>query len=199
MLRAERQRIAVGTFAIVLALTLSGDPRAAAQRALDLEQMVALSEEVVVGTVQSTETHWQGKLIVTVATVEVSEAVKGQPTAIVEITQLGGSAVHPYTGIPVTMTALTQVALDPGEEVLLFVDRTGTGLRQLVGAQQGKYVIREHPRSREKLIPIGPKRLVVVRDAGRTSVGTDVMTLDVMRERIRSIVERQFRALGGVR
>jgi hypothetical protein len=181
---------------LLAGLCLSLPAWSASQRSLRLEEMVDLSTEVVVGRVVSNETRWEGRLIVTVSTVEVGESIKGSAPARIEITQLGGTAVHPETGLAVTMSASSQVGLGVGEEVLLFVHRTDRGLRQLVGAQQGKYVVREDP-SGEARLPVAPKRLLVVREPDGTSVRAEPMTLDAMRERIRARVERTSGRTGG--
>lgn len=171
------------TLAAVVAAT---SVMAANLQALDLDQLVQLSDEIVVGRVVASETRWQGKVIVTVATIEVEETIKGEGAARLEITQLGGTAVHARTGLSVTMTASTQVALTPGDDVLLFVSRLPGETRQLVGAQQGRLSIRENPQTRVREIPVGPKRLEVLRGAERDRVATKVLTLEDMRERIRA-------------
>ena len=184
--------------AVAAILLPSVETSAASQRELSLDEMVALSEEIVVGLVTGIETAWRGHVIVSVATVEVGEIIMGpgRPRRI-EITQLGGTAVHPETGISVTMTASSHVALVEGEEVLLFVSREPGGLRQIVGAQQGKYAVRENERTGERELPVGPKRLVVARGLAQTVVTSETMTLDEMRARIRGHAERQAVPLGG--
>jgi hypothetical protein len=171
---------------------------AASQRKLALDGIVELSQEIVVGRVTVLETAWRGRLIVSIVTVEVVETIKGGgvPPRI-EITQLGGTAVHPDTGLSVTMTASSHVALAEGEDVLLFVSRTSDGLRQIVGAQQGKYAIRMNARTGERELPVGPKRLVVAPGTSGNVVRADTMTLDEMRTRIRGHVERQGVRPGG--
>ena len=163
----------------------------ASQRALSLEEMVGYSDEIVVGRIASAESRWQGRLIVTVATVEIEEALKGGRSQRLDVTQLGGTAVHPRTGLSVTMSASTQVTLEPGTDVLLFVSRAASGQRQLVGAQQGVFRIRENPRTRVREIPVGPKRLTTERGAERDTVRSEAQTLDAMRERIRTVVDRE--------
>jgi len=169
----------------------------ASQRELGFEEMVGIAEDIVVGRVVSSEARWQGKLIVTVSTVEVSEALKGPARRQIDITQLGGTAVHPVIGAPVTMTASDQVALRPGENVLLFVSTAKTGVRQLVGAAQGKFVVREEVAAGASNLPVGPKQLKVVREDDHHMVGAEAMTLDTMRERIRACLQRQEKAAGG--
>ncbi len=184
--------------AVAVVLLPVAETSAASQRELALDRMVALSEEIVVGQVTGIETSWRGRVIVSVATVEVGETIKGVGVPRnIEITQLGGTAVHPSTGLSVTMTASTHVALAEGEEVLLFVSRSPDGLRQIVGAQQGKYAIREDLRTGTRQLPVGPKRLVVVHGTAQTVVRTEPMTLDEMRVRIRGHVDRQAGRPGG--
>ena len=171
---------------VLLAGLAAGPAGAASQQPLALNEMVDLSDEIVVGKVISETSRWEGRLIVTVATVAVEETIKGTGAPMLEITQLGGTAVHPQSGLAMTMTASTQVSLKPGEDVLLFVHRTSAGRRQLVGGGQGRLVIRENPATQVREIPVGPKRLDVLRGEERDTLRTAVMTLDAMRERIRA-------------
>jgi hypothetical protein len=169
----------------------------ASLRELKLDDMVALSEEIVVGHVVSSEARWHGKLIVTISKIEVSESLKGQAGRQIEITQLGGTAVHPVIGAPVTMTASDQVALRSGENVLLFVSKTKSGVRQLVGGAQGKFVVREETATGTTDLPVGPKQLKVVREGDLHVVSAEAMPLGTMRERIRSCLRRQQKPPGG--
>lgn len=174
-----------------LSMLASAGVQAASQLELGLDRMVALSDEIIVGKVTANETRWEGRLIVTVATVEVGEVVLGDAPSIIEVTQLGGTAIHPRTGLSVNMSASNQTALRLGEEVLLFISRARHGQRHLVGAQQGVYIIREDPRTRERQLPVGPKRLVVLRGGDADLVRTEPVTLEIMRERIRSHIRDQ--------
>jgi len=158
---------------------------AASQRPMTLSEMVQLSDEIVVGRVVSNEADWQGKLIVTVSVIEIEETMKGANRSRMQITQLGGTAVHPRTGLSMTMDASTHVTLEPGEDVLLFVSRGAGEIRQIVGAQQGRMSIRTNPQTRLREIPIGARRLEILRGADRDSISAAVPTLDEMRERIR--------------
>jgi len=195
--RARGGLVRCAAFLVAAALVFPTAGWPASQRELGFEQMVDTAEEIVVGRVVSSEARWQGKLIVTVSTVEVSEALKGPAHRRIEITQLGGTAVHPVIGTPVTMTASDQVALRSGEDVLLFVSTSKTGVRQLVGGAQGKFVVREEPTTGKSSVPVGPKQLKVVREGDQHRVAAEATTLDTMRERIRSCVQRQQKTPGG--
>jgi hypothetical protein len=171
-------------------LTAPGRTDAASQRALGLDELITAAVEIVVGEVVESETRFEGRLVITRSTVRVEESLKGAPGARVEVTQLGGTAVHPIIGAPVTMDVSSYTAFRPGEKVVLFVEpRRPTG-RQLVGAAQGKLLIREEVASGTRDVPVGPKRLRVVREPGRDLVAPEVMTLDDLRARIRERLER---------
>jgi hypothetical protein len=190
---APRMSFAALAWMLATGLTLSA-PQAAwsvSQRQLSVEDMADLADEVVVGRVVSSEARWQGKLIVTVSRVQVDESLKGQVTNTVEITQLGGTAVHPVIGAAVTMTASEQVTLRTGENVLLFLQKGRTGTRQVVGGPQGKFVVRTEPTTGATDLPVGPKQLTVRRGAEEETVATEVMTLDAMRQRLHAHLARR--------
>lgn len=195
--RARGGLVRYAAFLVAAALVVPRAGWPASQRELGFEEMVGLAEDIVVGRVVSSEARWQGKLIVTVSTVDVSESLKGPPRRQIEITQLGGTAVHPVIGAPVTMTASDQVALPSGETVLLFVSTAKTGVRQLVGGAQGKFVVREEPTTGHRNVAVGPKQLKVMRAGDQHLVAAEAMSLDTMRERIRSSLQRQRNTPGG--
>jgi hypothetical protein len=170
---------------------LAGAPaRAQSPRPLALEEMVDLADEIVVGHVVGSEAHWQGKLIVTVTAVDVEESLKGAPGGRVEVTQLGGTAVHPTLGVPITMTASSFAPLGTGEHVLLFVDRHRSGIRQLVGGPQGKLTVRDATPAAPPAVVVGPKALAVTRDHGGAALAPAPMTLDAIRRRIQERLGR---------
>ena len=183
-------RRALAAAALVAALA-AGAARAATQRELALDELVDQSSEIVVGRVVGNEARWQGKLIFTVTTVQVEESLKGGAgSPRIEVTQVGGTAVHPRTGLAMTMSASTFAPLDAGQQVLLFLHRGKGGARGLVGAQQGRLLVRENPATREREIPVAGKRLEVRRGpAGSDEIQVRTMTLDAMRARIRARVE----------
>jgi len=170
---------------LALLATLTGAARADSGRALDLDQLIDLSEEIVVGEVVGSTARWQGKLIVTDTVIRMDEAMKGTPPREVTITQPGGTAVHPRLGAEVTTQASTFTAFAVGESVVLFVDQRA-GVRRLVGAQQGKLVV-EPPAARgaqPRGLAVGPKALQLEPHPGGGTIGTRGMTLDELRARV---------------
>lgn len=168
---------------VLLLTTLAGPARADSGRALELDELIDLSSEIVIGEVVSSTARWQGRLVVTDTVVVVEEAMKGRPPHELTLTQPGGTAVHPRLGAEVTTQASTFTSLTAGEEVVLFVDRRA-GTRVLVGAQQGKFVVEPDAMPAARSLGVGPKRLRVEPRAGGTTVGTRAMTLDDLRARV---------------
>jgi hypothetical protein len=175
--------------AVVLALA-PALVRAASERELTFEALVGAADEIVVGEVERTSARFEGRLIVTDAVVRVDETLKGGGGASrkITITQLGGTAVHPRIGAPVTMDVSGQARLAPHETVVLFVEQPRPGRRQLVGGAQGKLLVHQDPASGQATVPVGPKRLRVARDAGGATVAAEPTSLDALRARIRAIV-----------
>jgi len=198
---------ALAIFGLLLAVGfLSGATEAAETRALNLEQMVDLSQEIVVGNVVGSATRWEGRLVVTITTIEIDEAIKGQRSGRIEITQVGGTATHPDTGLSVTMTASTQVGFQSGQDVLLFVARSPEGLRQIVGAQRGMYRVGTDPTTGVRRLIQGPKRLHATPgdrsqgDPADRAIEAEPVTLGEMRKRIHAHMDAAAaRGAGGIR
>ena len=122
------------------ALILPSLSHATVIRLLDLETLAQQSDAIVCGTARSTAARASpdGKLINTVATVEIASAIKGEPPQVIEVRTPGG-----------TIGELTQMVVGgpqftTGEEVVLFLKRPLPGGRYytLHGFTQGKFQVR---------------------------------------------------------
>jgi len=183
---------------LTAAALLAAPPARAASRELRLPELVDLSQEIVVGRVLNGKARWHGALIETSTVVRVDEALKGRPARKIKVTQLGGTAVHRRLGASVTMTASSYTALRPGEHVVLFLEQQRPGRRGIVGAQQGKFVVREEAGTAR--VPVAPKRLRVAREDARVTLSAEAMTLDAMRDQIRALVAgAAIQPAGGIR
>jgi len=104
---------------------------------LDTRALTRSSQEIVIGTVVETRSHWNSAhtRIVTEIDVDVRETIKGSPATRVTLTQMGGEV----DGVRVSVPGCA--AFHPGEEALLFVWRDPHGRAQLTGLAQGKFEI----------------------------------------------------------
>jgi len=171
------------TAALVLVAALASAARADSGRALGLDELIDLSQEIVVGEVVGSTARWQGRFVVTDTEVRIEEGLKGNPPPTVTITQPGGTAVHPRLGAAVTTQASTFTSFVPGEAVILFVDRQ-RGQRSLVGAQQGKLVVAPPAGGKTGGLAVGPRKLMLAPGAPPGLIDTRGMTLEELRERV---------------
>ncbi len=131
----------------------------ASVKTMPVATLTSEADHVVVGRCVSEASRWHGDKIVTDITLEISQTLKGNASPELVITALGGTAMHPRLKTPVTMNVPGGVSFDVGEEVLVFSKTSASGLNQLVGLTQGKFLIDTDALTGEKVIPVGQKVL----------------------------------------
>ncbi|MDQ6759670.1 MAG: hypothetical protein M3Z32_07385 [Acidobacteriota bacterium] len=102
---------------------------------LSLDDMIRKSTEVVRGKVQCTGSAVRGAIVYTNYRVQVSEQWKGSPQAQIDVSVpggLSGGIRQTYSGAP---------ALSDGQEFVLFLWTSKTGLRQIIGLSQGVFTV----------------------------------------------------------
>lgn len=102
------------------------------------EELIQQSDAVVQGQVIRLESKWdpQGRIIVTEATIQVSETIAGVATSQI-VVQTPGGKVNDYR-----VEALGFPSLNNGEEVILFIkDDQSLQVSRIVGHQQGHFEV----------------------------------------------------------
>jgi hypothetical protein len=96
---------------------------------------------IVVGHCTQVRSVWQGRALVTQATIAVSESLKGGGPATITVTVPGG--IDARRKFPVSMTYAGAPQIAVGEEVFLFLARSTAAPAGLtvVGFSQGKFSI----------------------------------------------------------
>jgi hypothetical protein len=192
MLHFVKPRRLARSFA-VLALLLAASPAAASITvALDLAELVAASEAVVVATVVDRRSQWDSeRRIVTDVTLRIDDTMKGHygRGEDIVVRRLGGAIGD------LGMRVEGEPTFSDGERAVLFAERVGAHLRP-VGMSQGVLRVRLSERGQELVHP-GVRGLELVR---RAPTGTLVPApayliearplADVMDE-IRQAVERE--------
>jgi hypothetical protein len=135
--------IRIATSLLTLSLALAASPsRATTIVRHTVEEMTHIADEVVLGTVASTESHWTDdrQQILTYVTVTATERLKGPDTGDVTFVQLGGTVGTDF------MVALGTPAFATGERVVVFLGRMNSDKRLavpadrwLLGLGQGKW------------------------------------------------------------
>ena len=109
--------------------------------ALSLEDMVNQSDVIAIGNCVETKSVWVDRTLVTLATVNVSETLKGAQTENVTVVLPGG--VDANRKFPVAVSYPGAPRMTPGENVFLFLNSDvdyGLGYN-VAGFAQGKFSI----------------------------------------------------------
>lgn len=126
---------------------------------MPLAELTVSADDVVVARCVTQQSRWQGDKIFTDTTLEVLQTIKGEPRSHLVLTYLGGTAMHPRLNTPVSMSVPGGVQFSVGEEVLVFSKKSLSGVNQLVGLTQGKFLIETDPDTGLRVIPVGQKIL----------------------------------------
>jgi len=116
-------------------LSVSGVVPASTLRQLSLDDMIRQSTVIVRGTVAPANTMYHGSLIFTHYLVQVTETYKGAVSGPTEIGVPGGvlkGAIQRFAGAP---------AFAAGQDYVLFLWTSKTGLTQVIGLSQGLFSI----------------------------------------------------------
>ena len=117
-----------------LAAALAPLPGSTLQQ-LSLEEMIRLSTVIVHGKVQPTVSAYRGSIIYTHYQVKVSETLKGPAASQLDMAVPGGAAnqlQQTFAGAP---------TLAPGQDYVLFLWTSKSGLTQIIGLSQGLFVV----------------------------------------------------------
>src|ERR1700732_666659 len=102
---------------------------------LSLDDMIRLSTVIVHGKAQQTVSSYSGSIIYTHYKVQVSETLKGSAGSQIDMVVPGGAAnryQQTFAGAP---------ALTPGQDYVLFLWTSKTGLTQIIGLSQGLFIV----------------------------------------------------------
>lgn len=169
---------------LALSIVLAALPAAASTAVeLDLSALTAASTEVVRARVESSTTAWTGdhRRIVTYVTVAVLETWKGHASGEMVVVQPGGER----DGIGQRVSGVT--ALREGDEVVLFLERSGPRHR-VVGLSQGIYrVAADGPKGALRAIPASLEGLDLLTPSGAAPTPRQATMLAELRASVRSL------------
>lgn len=121
-----------------------------------LDDLVAHADTIIVGRCEKTENIWLDRKIYTIATIRVSQSVKGKASAdnSIKVCIPGGRVDKP---IPVKLHVPGAAKVVQGEEMVLFLKARGIKKQQhrFVGMSQGKIPIKIDAKTSEKLVRYG--------------------------------------------
>ena len=108
---------------------------------MSMEQMAQGATAIVIGTCTGTQSQWVERRLVTLATISVSESLKGSPGETLTVEIPGGIGSKGKFQLAMTYAGAPQISLD--EKVLVFLTGPDEGANSysVMGFAQGKYSI----------------------------------------------------------
>jgi hypothetical protein len=182
MLRSTARVAVLSLLAAAAALPAAWGTTAVERTESDLIQEAAL---IVTGHCTRLQSQWVGRTLVTLATVQVTESLKGSPGSTVTVVLPGG--VDSNRKIPVAMSYPAAPQIYQQEDVLLFLvpEDLVAGGYSIAGFSQGKLTLAESSQGKK----VATQDLSALNLQGRTGSlrhGTaKTIDLDELRQRIR--------------
>jgi hypothetical protein len=142
----KAQVVALGLLVAVLAAPALRATTAVERSDADLIQESAI---IVTGHCTHLQSQWAGRTLVTLATIQISEVLKGSAGATVTVTLPGG--VDSNRRIPIAMNYPAAPVILQQEDVLLFLtpQELVAGSYSVVGYSQGKFTLVADARGRK--------------------------------------------------
>jgi len=142
------------------------------------------SAMIVTGQCIGTRSTWVDRTLYTIATISVSDTIKGDPSTTVEVALLGGADVN--RKIPVAMHFPGAPVIQPQEEVFLFLTPAEpmAGSYSIMGYAQGKLSIVENEQG-EKMVSRTPARTRINSASGVMRGNVQMTRLSEFKEKVR--------------
>ncbi|MCL4813320.1 MAG: hypothetical protein KJ061_12570 [Vicinamibacteraceae bacterium] len=171
------------------AAVLPSPVQATTVRALTTEAMTREADVIAIGQCVAVETVWEDRVLVTKATIEVSESLKGGASGRIVVSLPGG--IDTNRKHPIAMTYPGAPIMQPGERVFVFLDRgdTDPSAFTVSGFSQGKFSIVVDPAG-EEVVTRDLSQITLVGGPGPTRGAKDRKRLADFRREVRTILGR---------
>lgn len=133
---------------LALALVLPGAVTATTLVELSTAEMTDRASDIVHGTCTDVRSAWVGRNLVTLATISITETLKGGASSELTLVLPGG--VDMSRPVPIAVTWPGAPVVMPDDELVLFLEQGTTvkGGYRIVGYSQGKYAVVRDPLGR---------------------------------------------------
>ena len=157
--------------------------------ALSLEDMVNQSDVIAIGNCVEIRSVWVDRTLVTLATISVTENLKGNASSTITVELPGG--VDANRAVPIAMTYPGAPSLTPGENAFLFLNATGevAGSYNVAGFSQGKFSIVDE--DGEQMVSRNLTKTSLKSNNGVRRGGSDLMPLANLKERVKGYLNNQ--------
>jgi hypothetical protein len=156
--------------------------------ALSVEDMINQSDVIAIGNCVETKSVWVDRSLVTLATVSVTESLKGSASSTIVVELPGG--IDANRKIPIAMTYPGAPNLTPGEDVFLFLTATGEvgGSYTIAGFSQGKFSIVTDENG-EQMVSRNLTKTSLKSNNGVRQGGADLMPLGKLKEQVKGYLK----------
>ena len=156
---------------------------------MSLDELAAAAHVIVEAYCLENEARWERGEIWTFTNLEVTETIKGVAPRLITVRLLGGRVGHlisTVNGVP---------RFQPGEDVVLFLERTPAGDFSVTSWVQGTFRIRRDPQTGRKAVTQDSAGAGVFDPATRRfhTSGIRNLPVEVFRQRLAETLERQSR------
>ena len=169
---------------MVLAMLVAVDSEATTARQLSNEVLTVEATAIVSGRCTSIHTTWSGRVLMTMATIQVTDRLKGDVAETITVALPGG--IDANRRFPVSMQYPGAPQIATGEEVFLFLAPNADigGSLAVVGFSQGKFSIVNDERG-EKVVSRNLSAVTLQSPAGTRRGTSTRVPLDQFRNEIR--------------
>lgn len=175
---------------MALALLVAASSEATTARQLSNEAMTAEATAIVAGRCTAVRTVWNGRVLLTMATIAVTDQLKGDMAEAITVALPGG--IDANRRFPVSMLYPGAPQIATGEEVLLFLapNMDLSGSLGVVGFSQGKFSIVNDERG-EKVVSRNLSTITLQSPAGTRRGTSTRVPLDEFKSEIRRYLRQR--------
>lgn len=158
--------------------------------ALSVQDMVNQSDLIAIGNCVETRSVWIDRSLVTLATVSVTESLKGNESSSITVALPGG--VDANRKIPVAMTYPGAPQMTPGENVFLFLTSSDEvpGGYTVSGFSQGKFSIITDENG-EQMVSRDLRKTSLKSDNGIHRGSNNTVPLSRLKDEVRGYLKNQ--------
>jgi hypothetical protein len=173
----------VGVFTV--GMFTVGTAHGATVRALSNKAMAESADVIARGRCVGLRSAWQGRTLVTLATIAVAETLKGDASATLTVTLPGGVDLHRKFPIAAVYDGAPQIVVQ--EEVFLFLARRPAfaGEHTVLGFSQGKFSIVQNARG-QRMVSRNLAGVMVKSPAGTRQGAVSDVPLEAFTQEIRT-------------
>lgn len=176
---------------VVLATMLGASPaRATTAVALSNQALSVNASVIVTGRCIELRSVWEGRQLVTLATVAVTDQLKGDQVTTVTVSLPGGIDARRKFPISMVYPGAPQIMI--GEDVFLFLgsDEAATGGLAVLGFSQGKFSIVDDEQG-QKVVSRNLSGVTLRSPAGTRRGTSTRVPLDEFKREVRAHLQRQ--------